>query len=248
MAARPAHAGYAPMAEETDYPSADAYGLPFDDGTWGSGLCQCLDRPDILIDAVCFPCCQIALQCSAAEVDMPETLNLPGCCLMFWFPLSQYFFSAYVRLRVTGRYGIDEHWLESIVLGSLCFWCSIVQTHAELNRRGVTPGGICFMPGHFDHEYRARHRGPYHRRRHSRRDDGSNSDSSESDRPSSRPNEDEKRKNGSGSRRSQPHHAYYARPPPAGQPPAFHFPMGRMPTGQLRQQQSTSRRSDYGTL
>ena len=206
-------------------PPVDAYGNTF--GEWGSAICDCLDRPDILIDTVCFPCCQIALQCSAAEVDMPETMHLPGCCLMFWFPVTQWFFGPYVRLRVVQRYGIDEPWYMSVLFGVGCFWCSLVQTNVELNRRGVNPGGVCSMPDTFDDERRAR-----------RTADSQTSyeDYSMKHRGRSKPgspteDEDESREFTPGVGQSRPppprNPRYFAQPPPPGQAPAFHLPMGR---------------------
>ena len=115
---------------------------------YGSGLCGCCEDTDSCLDAFFCWWCTLGYQAKKIDSGISDKMDGMVCCgLLFCDFLFCICSSSYngcvLRGKVNQRLQIQEHGCLACLQGCFCPWCSLSQTHREMNRRDFWPGGTC---------------------------------------------------------------------------------------------------------
>jgi Cys-rich protein (TIGR01571 family) len=113
---------------------------------WQFGVFACLDDPVLCCDACLCPCCQLGRQFEAATENEQDTLNYFVCVSSSVINVLATCVNAYIRYRIVEKYLLAESAGQTFAIAVFCPVCSLVQTHRELDARGVYPGGSMCVP------------------------------------------------------------------------------------------------------
>jgi Cys-rich protein (TIGR01571 family) len=114
---------------------------------WVSGLCDCLDDCSSAMDIFFCSWCQLGYQYHRLRkwyIDMDAAVCCGAWCLdLVGAGLGSFIMTTYLRSKIAERYGIEEHFCKSCLIGFFCGCCSQCQQHRELAARGEYCGGVC---------------------------------------------------------------------------------------------------------
>jgi Cys-rich protein (TIGR01571 family) len=113
---------------------------------WSTDLCACCDETSSCLDVFfCLPC-QMSRQCSSLD-GAQDNMDCCYCCcsmLALYQGATGTIVGAVIRYRLIEKYSITmEGAIKTFFIGTICFPCSMCQTHRELTNLGNFPGGTC---------------------------------------------------------------------------------------------------------